>query len=155
MLYVDASALVKRYIQEPRSHQVARLLADERAATSRLSEVEIASALARRVRERAMTEAQRDRALAALDRDLGVLEIVELAPDVISEARRVLSQHPLRAGDAIQLASCLVLSGALDQPVTFVAFESACVPRLVRKVSSWQGNHDSHGPGMRCSLADT
>lgn len=46
MRYCDASALVKRYVREKGSLKVRRLLSSGPVATSRLSEVEIASALA-------------------------------------------------------------------------------------------------------------
>ena len=55
MRYFDASALVKRYVREPAAVSVRRLLKSDRAATSRLSEVEVASALTRRAREGAFT----------------------------------------------------------------------------------------------------
>ena len=48
MRYFDASALAKRYVREKGSLKVRRLLASDVPATSRLSAVEIASALMRR-----------------------------------------------------------------------------------------------------------
>ncbi len=45
MRYFDASALVKRYLREKGSAEVRRLLASDTPATSRLSQVEVASAL--------------------------------------------------------------------------------------------------------------
>lgn len=49
--YFDASALAKRYVEEPESGRVRELLARSLVATSRITEIEIASALARRCRE--------------------------------------------------------------------------------------------------------
>ncbi|RPJ58220.1 MAG: hypothetical protein EHM24_28830, partial [Acidobacteria bacterium] len=51
------------------------------------------------------------------------LAVVEVIPDVTAEARALLLRHPLRAGDAIQLASCLYLQREPGQPVPFVAFD--------------------------------
>jgi predicted nucleic acid-binding protein len=121
--YFDASALVKRYVRESGSNAVRRLLGSGVAASSRLSEVEISSAIARRTREGTLTTRQRDRMLTALRRDLPALAIVELVPEVTSEARALLLRHPLRAADAIQLASCLYLQRQLDESVSFVAFD--------------------------------
>lgn len=39
------------------------------------------------------------------------------------DARSLLLRHPLRAGDAIQLASCLYLQRELAQPVPFIGFD--------------------------------
>lgn len=93
------------------------------AATSRFSEVEIASALARRCREGSFPLAERDRALAALHRDFLVLRLVELVPAVVEQARALLVRHPLRAGDALQLGSCLFLRGSVETDVAFVGFD--------------------------------
>ena len=57
MRYFDASALVKRYVRETGSTTVRRLLTLDAPVTSRLSEVEVASALVRRAREGAFTTA--------------------------------------------------------------------------------------------------
>lgn len=121
--YFDASALVKRYVRETGSVMVRRLLASGIVATSRLSEVEVASGIAHRAREGAFTAARRDRVLAALQRDMPAFAIVEVIPGVTADARALLLRHPLRASDAIQLASCLFLQRQLNQPVPLMAFD--------------------------------
>lgn len=122
--YFDASALVKRYAEEPESPAVRRLAAQGRVATSRLSEAEVASALCRRGREGSLPEMERDRALARLEADLVEMDLVELSADVARRARGLLLRHPLRAGDAVQLASGLGLRDSLDAPIGFVAFDA-------------------------------
>ena len=114
---------MKRYVREEDSSRVARWLAAGTAATARLSAVEVASALARRCREGAFPPAERDRALAALELDLNALRTVELSTPVVLEARALLVRHPLRTGDAIQLASALLLRRELGEPVTFAAYD--------------------------------
>ena len=114
---------MKRYVREPGAVAVRRLLKADAGAVSRLSEVEVASALVRRAREGAFTVAERDRALASLADDLATLIIVELTPDITAEARALFLRHRLRAGDAVQLASCLYLQREISQPLPFVAFD--------------------------------
>jgi uncharacterized protein len=123
MRYFDASALVKRYVREKGSSKVQRLLAADVPATSRLSAVEIASAVERRVREGALSGEDRNRILAALDRDMTAMLVVEITAAVITGARLLLQRHPLRAGDAIQLASCLHLQEQVEEDLTFVGFD--------------------------------
>ena len=82
MRYFDASALVKRYMRETGSTTVRRLLLSDTPVTSRLSEVEVASALVRRAREGVFSTAERDRALAAFASDLEAILVVELTEDV-------------------------------------------------------------------------
>jgi predicted nucleic acid-binding protein len=95
MRYFDASALVKRYVREKGSAKVQRLLAAEVAATSRLSAVEIASAVARRVREGNLSGEDRDRILAAVDRDMTAVVVVEVTAAVLASAQPLLQRHPL------------------------------------------------------------
>lgn len=123
MRYYDASALVKRYVREKGSVKVRRLLSSDVSATSRLSAVEITSALMRRSREGAFPDTERDRALVALGKDMSSLLVVELIPDIVRIAQELLQRRPLRLGDAIQLASCLYLQTELGEPVTLVAFD--------------------------------
>jgi len=80
--------------------------------------------MSRRAREGALSEEQRDRMLTSLLEDLSTWQVVEITPDVTSTARRLVRNHPLRAADAVQLASALVVEGHLHQALTeFVAFD--------------------------------
>jgi uncharacterized protein len=109
MLFVDASALVKRYVRERHSVNVRRFLTAAPIAISRLSEVEVPSALARLVRERRLPPRSRDRALTAFVTDIAAWHVVEITADVTALARTLLQRHDLRTGDAIQLASAVWL----------------------------------------------
>jgi predicted nucleic acid-binding protein len=123
MHYFDAGALVKRYVREKGSSKVRRLLTGEVAATSRLSAVEIASAVAQRVREGNLSGEDRDRILAAVDRDMTAVLVVEITAAVLASAQLLLQRHPLRTGGAIQLASCLQLQEHSEDDVTLVGFD--------------------------------
>jgi predicted nucleic acid-binding protein len=109
-------------VRETGSTTVRKLLR-EPAATSRLSEVEIASALARLAREGVISAAERERGLEALTDDFQSLWIVEITPDVISLARTLLVRHVMRAADAIQLASCLYIRREVSDTTPLVAFD--------------------------------
>ena len=122
--YFDASALVKRYLAEPGSERVRSLLSDGIVATSRLSEVEVASALARRCREGAFPADERDRALGALRRDISSFFVVELTPEIVARAVALLSRAALRAADALQLASCIELRHRLQVDCVFVCADT-------------------------------
>jgi hypothetical protein len=68
--------------------------------------------------------AQRDRAVAAFVGDLMAWHVIELTPDVMATARRLLMQHQLRAGDAVQLSAALVLQVGLGEALDeFVAYD--------------------------------
>lgn len=121
--YFDASALVKRYVEESGSSLVRRLLEECLVCTSRLSEVEIASALVRRAREGSLSATDRDRGLEALSRDMKSLYVVELFPEIAQAARGLLLRHRLRASDAVQLASSTHLRDSAVEGILFVAFD--------------------------------
>jgi uncharacterized protein len=108
--YLDTSALLKWYVRETRSEDFARFMADRRvAASSRLTVLEIRSALARLRREKEIGLADEARAYHAFRRDIldGFVEIhpVEDA-DFESAAAFIerLAEHPLRSLDSLHLA---------------------------------------------------
>jgi len=70
-LYLDASALVKRYIQEPGSEEVTAFLRrDRRFATAAITKVEMAAAPAKMVSyDRALREAARREGLLLFPAD--------------------------------------------------------------------------------------
>ena len=100
-----------------------RRLVREPVATSRLSEVEIASALARLAREGSMSVADRDRALQQLTEDFQSFWVVEVTREVVALARTLLVGHPLRAGDSLQLASCQYLRREFSENIPMVVFD--------------------------------
>ena len=115
--------MAKRYVHEAESDVVRRLLAESTPATSRLSEVEVASALVRRCREGAFSAGERDRALVALRTDFVSLYVIEL-PEISAATVELLVRYRLRAGDAIQLASCLYLQQRSGLSIDFVAYDT-------------------------------
>lgn len=123
MRYFDASALVKRYVEEDRSARVRELLKGDERATSRFTEAEIASALARRSREGLLDSAGHARALGAMRKDRSAIHIVELSPQIIELCIELVGRRALRSGDGVQLASCLHLQRNMAEEVHLVAYD--------------------------------
>ena len=48
---------------------------------------------------------------------------MELTADLTTDAQALLIRHALRAGDAIQLASCLYLRRETGEQISFAAFD--------------------------------
>ena len=121
MRYFDASALVRRYVRETGRVKVRRLLSSDVSATSRLSAVEITSALMRRSREGRLWMRS---AIAPLPSSPGTWPLCwSSTPDIVARAQALLKRHTLCACDAIQLASCLFLQEELGEETTLVAFD--------------------------------
>jgi len=125
ILYLDTSALVKLYVDEPGTKDVRAAVHDApTVATSRLAHPECASALTRLQREAALTATGLRRALHDLRNDLGRFFVVELTPTVAEHAIALTVRHPLRGSDAIHLASALELAQATGEPPRFACYDS-------------------------------
>jgi hypothetical protein len=120
----DTSALLPLFVAERQSARVrAWLRQDPRVVVWTLSRVEILSALARRERDepaaaRALSRARRQ-ALAAWEE---WSEVVAVEP-VRSQAERLVTAHPLRAADALQLGAALVAADLDPGGLGFVTFD--------------------------------
>lgn len=117
--YLDSSALIKRYVQETGSDWIRGLVSPGEGhtfLTARVSMVEIYSALARRQREGSVPVADCIIAAEAFtEHSEREYEFVEVDTRTISVARTLLERHPLRAYDALQLASAVIANQALRQ----------------------------------------
>lgn len=126
--FFDASAIVTAYADEANTARTRALLSEGGVAVSRLTEVETVSAMARLWRESSISEASRDDAIAAFLADLAGWDLVEIVPEVTARARELIVRHPLRAADALQLASALVLQSHLGERLDgFVAFDKRLI----------------------------
>lgn len=121
--FFDASALVKRYVREAGTDRVGTLLDTHHPAISRFSLVDITSALTRRTRQGDLSADEYDRLIRQMDEDTCSLLVVEVTPAVVGIARHLLRKHPLRAGDALQIASCLFLKQRTGIAAEFVGFD--------------------------------
>ncbi|MBK6431509.1 type II toxin-antitoxin system VapC family toxin [Candidatus Amarolinea dominans] len=127
--YLDTSALVKRYVAEDGSRWLETAIfqsTDNMVLISRITVVEMRSALARRRREASIQPHDHADALSALSEDcLLRYPFVELESPVVDLAGELLDQYPLRAYDAVQLASALVVHRLLIEanlaPLIFVS----------------------------------
>jgi predicted nucleic acid-binding protein len=123
LYYFDTSALVKYYIPEVGSSWVTELVnasgdqdtwAHEMTMTE-LALVEVAAALARRCRIGDISIEERTRTLAQFSRDYPErYTVVEMQRGTIELAMDLTQRHPLRAYDAIHLATALQLDQALQ-----------------------------------------
>ena len=126
-LYLDSSALVKCYIDEPHSEDVSRLI-DETSAimTSAISRVEVGSALARAARGNRLDAKGARGAQEQFAEDWSDLAKVAVTESLLARAERLAWKHGLRAYDAVQLATaltCQKTTARLDESVLFGCFD--------------------------------
>lgn len=127
-VYLDTSALLKRYVEEEGTARVIGLTEDPggvRIVILDLALVEARSAVRRREREGDMAGADADRILKQIEEDASSSFLVQPATSaVMEEAARLIDRHPLRAYDALQLAGCLVVRTGAPGPLTFVCADA-------------------------------
>lgn len=107
--YFDTSALIKYYVTESGSPWVRALLNGPTApviVTSRLTLIEMTCALARRLRESSLLLDQHRLVTDLINSDVrSRYDVVDVMPAAIEAAQQLANRHPLRAYDAVQLAT--------------------------------------------------
>jgi len=116
--YADSSVIVKRYYEEVGTERVLeRLAAAERVFTSRLAYAEVHAALARKRRERAVSEAAYRRAASAFESDWPAYDQIALDATTLGAVPRLVRRHPLRGADAVHLAAAVWLREHAGDPL--------------------------------------
>ncbi len=125
MIYFDTSALIKIFILEKGSEDAQRLSEDHfPPVTATIAYAEIYSGVNRRKREGYLSAHQYTRVSRRFDEYWTTSIHVELTQEVLALAKGLLERHPLRAFDAVHLASALILQKGIREPLPFAAADS-------------------------------
>jgi predicted nucleic acid-binding protein len=115
ILHLDASALVKLYVEEPGSSAVAGRVDQAGAVTtSRVTYAEARAAFARSRRDGVLSPAGLRRVVRALDEEWTTYDVVDVTDSVVRRAGTLAERHALRACDAVQLAAALAVRSEID-----------------------------------------
>lgn len=124
IVYIDASALVRRYVAERASDEVIDLTSQaEIVATSVVSRAELAAAFARAAR---LGAPDRDRATQAqrqFSREWPEYARVPVTEALVARAERLAWDYELRGYDAVQLASALIWQESIGEDVMLATFD--------------------------------
>ncbi len=124
IVYLDASALVKRYIAEVGSQEVEALIGEAQAiGTAVISRAEVAAALAKAARIGLVTRAAGTKALQAFNTDWEHLVRLQLSEPLAARAAALAWEHGLRGYDSVHLASALVWSETLGETVAVATYD--------------------------------
>jgi predicted nucleic acid-binding protein len=134
--FLDTSALVKRYVTEIGSVWVQTLtdpLLGNALLIVRITWVEVLSALARRQREGSLTATEVTDTIQLFRGELNNrYRVIEVDSIVLERAGELILQYPLRAYDAVQLASALRLQSLFSQmtniQLVFVSADDRLLP---------------------------
>ncbi|NOX53791.1 MAG: type II toxin-antitoxin system VapC family toxin [Planctomycetes bacterium] len=136
-MFWDTLAIIPVLVVEAWSRQATDLLnRDANAAIWWGTPVECASALERRKREGGLSSVRYREAYRRLARLQQRVDLVQPHPVVRDRAIELLKHHPLRAGDALQLAAALIYFEARPASAIFV-----CLDSRLRHAASQEGLH--------------
>jgi len=124
VLYLDTSALVKQYVLEAGSDEVADILgAATLAGSSMIARVELEAALAKYVRMSALSMANAEEIVPLFRLDWELYVQISLDHAIVDLASELVWGHALRGYDAVHLATALKWQDSLLYPVTFATFD--------------------------------
>lgn len=124
ILYLDASALVKRYIAEKDSDQVAEWIATaSQIGTNIISRTEVSAAIARARRATWVAEADALKALEQLRSDWEHIYRLPVLEATVIRGEGFAWQYGLRGYDAIHLAAASLWQEMLGVSVTVASFD--------------------------------
>ena len=122
--YLDASALVKRYLVERGSRETIALTAEsELIATSIISRAEVAAGFAKAVRTRLVTQERARSAQRSFAGDWPDLVRMPITEALVERAETLAWDHGLRGYDAVQLASALAWQESVGTAIVLATFD--------------------------------
>jgi predicted nucleic acid-binding protein len=135
MLYVDTSALIKRYVEEDGSDRVNALWNGATGiATSVVAFAEMIAALNRKRREGVLSAAEYTRTATAFKNDYRRVILVPVSAGLNERIETLARKHALRGFDAIHLASALVIRNSGKVETGF-----ACCDRMLNEAAGKEG----------------
>ncbi len=124
IVYLDASALVKRYVAETGSTAVGKLIDQAEAlGTSVISRAEVSAAFAKAVRAKFVTRDAAALVMKQFSADWPHFIRLQLSETLVARAASLAWEQGLRGYDAVHLATALVWQETLCQPVLVATFD--------------------------------
>ncbi len=133
ILYLDTSSLVKLYVEEEGSTDVASAVKNaSAAATSIIAYAESTAAFARRFREGSLVKRDYKALLRAFENDWANYVHVKVSEEIVRLAGALAEKHGLRGFDAIHLSSAIMLKKS-KTPVTFMCYDDKLQKASIRE----------------------
>jgi len=124
ILYLDASALVKRYVAEAGSDEVAAAIEGASlTATAVISRAEVTAALAKAVRIGLASRNAAAAGLADFESDWSDLVRLQVGEATVARAAALAWAQGLRGYDAVHLACALVWQESLGDAITLATYD--------------------------------
>ena len=124
ILYLDTSALIKRYINETGSPDVWEWIhSAQDKATVLITRAEMSSAINRLLRMKYLSEEEHASALAEFRADWMNFHRLPITEALVARADALACEHNLRGYAAVHLAAALNWQELLELPVTLVTYD--------------------------------
>src|SRR5688572_9755261 len=124
ILYLDSSAIVKKYVAEPGSAQIQQAVDQaEAAGTAVISRAEVVAALRKAVRMEVIGAAEGAAAVRSFNRSWRDLVRTRITERVVKHASELAWAHSLRGYDSVQLAAAAAWQQAIGIEVTLATFD--------------------------------
>lgn len=124
ILYLDTSALVKRYFREPYSEDIIyRWKAADQIVTSSVDYAEMMASMHRKKRESDLAEKVVRNIALTFQKEWESFIRVEVNNELNGYIDRVIEKYPLRGFDTIHLASAIVIRERLSEDFVFACFD--------------------------------
>lgn len=138
ILYLETSSMVKLYVEEEGSKVVKRLLQEtDSIVTSALSYVEAKSVFPRKKRERGISKRNHRKAIELFNIEWDGYFHVEVSKDICIEAGALTESYPLKAYDAVHLASYMFVKKNIAAEIKFSSFDNT-LNRTVQTLSNFE-----------------
>ena len=134
ILYLDTSALVKRYFKEPYSDEViAKWQEATEIVTSSVAYAETLAAVHRKKRESALKEDLVNKIAADLRADWNSFIRIQVNDELNKYFDKAINGYPLRGFDAIHLASAMIMNETFPDNLLFACLDQALTQAAIKE----------------------
>ena len=128
ILYLDTSALLKRYFKEPHSNElVSKWKKAAQIVTSSVAYAETTAALYRKKREAGLSNKVFNKLFNLFHLDWETFIRVEVNDNLNETIHKVVAKYPLRGFDAIHLASAIITHERINDTFLFACFDQKLI----------------------------
>jgi predicted nucleic acid-binding protein len=128
ILYLDTSALLKRYFKEPHSNELlSKWKEANQIVTSSVAYAETMASFYRKKREVGLNSRVFNKLVNSFHLDWETFIRVEVNDDLNEAIHKVVAKHPLRGFDAIHLASAIITYERISEVFLFACFDEKLI----------------------------
>jgi len=128
ILYLDTSALLKRYFKEPHSNELlSKWKEATHIVTSSVAYAETIASLCRKKREVELSSKVFNKLVNSFHLDWETFIRVEVNDALNETIHKVVAKHPLRGFDAIHLASAIITHERINEAFLFACFDQKLI----------------------------